>query len=1072
MIVVFISLSEKKSRLKTAQVLDMYANRIGPTTWKTNITLEGLKVVKAHLCKTASKNTSVACHWLHKIKESELLWIVGSKLKYTVEGIVPIATTSKNLLHNEWENKDHYLPLIKCIVALSALFHDLGKASDGFQGMLKNKKKSDIIRHEYISMFMFQSFIKNNDDKPWLSDFASPEFDEVLIKQSSLLKEKGINIKSDKSQFSNLVLIISYLIISHHRMPFIKSEKKDKEYLGEGIDNWKELFQLIDDGWGYHKTNDKEYINSFSNGINFSDRWTKEVKKWSNKLLNQLDLFESIDDERVLFLLVKKARLYLMLGDYYFSSKDKDEKYTCKLKLYANTCSDREHKGKVKQFLEEHLLGVEKEALQAIYTVNKSSSQLLGLENAKALTKKSNKDSKFYWQDKIAAKLKNIEDEDKKENGFFCVNLASTGTGKTFANAKILNAISSKEEDVRFNIALGLRSLTLQTGDMYRNKMHIDNTDLAVVIGSSAIDKLHNLEKNESVFDLSSFDDIDYGNIISDVALSTVIKSDKDMKFLCAPLCVSTIDHLIPASENYLGGRWIVPFLRLSTSDLIIDEIDDFVFDDLIAIAHLVYLAGMLGRRVLISSATITPSISKGYYKAYSEGWAVKNAYNKSLSPIITCFVDEFSNSVFKEPKDLKVFEDKYQKFINKRIVSLQDEEAKNGIKRKGTLIDFSLDDSKEEVLYKMIESSIVLHKSNNVIDAKSNKCISFGLVRFAHIDNCIDFAGSLNNYNCDDTDIFYLCYHSRNILLVRNEIENYLDKVLYRKDEVDTFCFTDNTIRSHIDRSKKDNIIFMIISSPIEEVGRDHDFDWAIVEPSSVRSIIQLAGRVLRHRKKICKSSNIAILQYNLNSLKNDDNAVFNKPGYEQGKDYKLSSHNMYEIIDNKELNKSINSIPRLKQNSEFNHNNSLINIEHESIKYSLLNEGDGFGPENLNGYYKGFWALTGLPMIYARFRNGVDNKRIYCFYTEDEFNFYERDDYGHFIAVNETYNIEFIENEKTEKMWLELDYRKVIDSYCERMNLSSDKVERVYSFIEVPNYLLEKKALSYSVRLGLNRR
>ena len=34
-----------------------------------------------------------------------------------------------------------------------------------------------------------------------------------------------------------------------------------------------------------------------------------------------------------------------------------------------------------------------------------------------------------------------------------------------------------------------------------------------------------------------------------------------------------------------------------------------------------------------------------------------------------------------------------------------------------------------------------------------------------------------------------------------------------------------------------------------MEEVGRDHDFDWAIIDASSVQSIVQTAGRVNRHR-------------------------------------------------------------------------------------------------------------------------------------------------------------------------------------------------------------------------------
>ncbi len=103
MIVLFVSLSEKKARLKTAKVLDLYADRIGKSTWKTNITKEGLKVVKQHLAKTASKNTAVSCHWFHKSKNTELLWIVGSKSMFTYEGNIPIATTKKDFLHNEWK---------------------------------------------------------------------------------------------------------------------------------------------------------------------------------------------------------------------------------------------------------------------------------------------------------------------------------------------------------------------------------------------------------------------------------------------------------------------------------------------------------------------------------------------------------------------------------------------------------------------------------------------------------------------------------------------------------------------------------------------------------------------------------------------------------------------------------------------------------------------------------------------------------------------------------------------------------------------------------------------------------
>lgn len=43
--------------------------------------------------------------------------------------------------------------------------------------------------------------------------------------------------------------------------------------------------------------------------------------------------------------------------------------------------------------------------------------------------------------------------------------MASTGCGKTLGNAKIMYALADEALGCRFSIALGLRTLTLQTGD-------------------------------------------------------------------------------------------------------------------------------------------------------------------------------------------------------------------------------------------------------------------------------------------------------------------------------------------------------------------------------------------------------------------------------------------------------------------------------------------------------------------------------------------------------------------------------------------------------------------------------
>lgn len=109
------------------------------------------------------------------------------------------------------------------------------------------------------------------------------------------------------------------------------------------------------------------------------------------------------------------------------------------------------------------------------------------------------------------------------------------------------------------------------------------------------------------------------------------------------PVLTCTIDHLMAATETKRGGKYILPSLRLSSSDLVIDEVDDFNGKDLIAIARLIHLAGMLGRKVMISSATIPPALAEGFFNAYQQGWSLYCAFKKLKNiDTVAMWVDEF----------------------------------------------------------------------------------------------------------------------------------------------------------------------------------------------------------------------------------------------------------------------------------------------------------------------------------------------------------------------------------------------------------------------------------------------
>ncbi|WP_418468042.1 hypothetical protein, partial [Dialister succinatiphilus] len=181
MMVLFISQSMKKAQLVVRRILDQYANRVGSDVWRTVITAEGLETVKVLLKKNASKNTAVACHWIRPRNRDDLLWIVGHRDAFDENGQVPVGSTTRELMHREWENDWMYLPFVSLLTALAALFHDWGKASDYFQKKLaEGDLTADPFRHEWISCKILEAVIRCSsawdDDRKWLSYLSEGHF--------------------------------------------------------------------------------------------------------------------------------------------------------------------------------------------------------------------------------------------------------------------------------------------------------------------------------------------------------------------------------------------------------------------------------------------------------------------------------------------------------------------------------------------------------------------------------------------------------------------------------------------------------------------------------------------------------------------------------------------------------------------------------------------------------------------------------------------------------------------------------------------------------------------------------
>ena len=1112
MIVTFISQCEHKALNRTRRVLDAFANRIGSRTWQTVITEDGLQAVKKLLRKSATKNTAVSCHWIRSRRRSELAWLIGNRDKFNPQGHVPVNWTRKKMPNNLWENNWDTLPIIQSLTALAALFHDWGKASACFQEKLnpnsKHKRKGDPLRHEWVSVLLLSAFVDQQTDVQWLERLAQGEFDEQdLIKSISTSISDSINYPLEN--LPPLASIICWLIVSHHRLPLPNKNIIPDDYnifiTESAPDAFQELLEMINVNFGYANLWDDGQRERRKECFDFplglpcqSNKWRQQAKRWAVKLSQHTDTIKPLIENGSWRLIIFYSRLSLMLGDHQYSSQEVLKKWSSDYEPLANTYFKTVNiagkwieKGTPKQKLDQHLIGVKESAIDITRLLPAFETELKPAYDVTLLKQKSPVKSPYYWQDKavmnIQAWRKTLAD-DQQRYGFFAVNMASTGCGKTMANAKIMRALSGDGNSLRYILALGLRTLTLQTGDEYRNRIGLGDDELAVMIGSRAIMELHNNQSHKETDDLSNeasgsesqeflLDDnfIDYDCTIPEERLSTLLKTQRDKQFLYAPVLACTIDHIMPATETQRGGRYILPSLRLMSSDLVIDEIDDFTGHDLIAIGRLIHLTGMLGRKVMISSATIPPDLAVGYFNAYQQGWKLF-AQTRHLSQSIGCaWIDEDkSNSqVHSIHGEKEAYQTLHQKFIHKRIQFL----SKRTVKRKATIIpcskendDNNNDENLQERYFSCIQQAIIeKHQQHFETDLNTQKQVSFGVVRMANIAPCVALTQYLLKSNAwgDGLDVRIMAYHSQQILLLRHEQEKHLDAVLKRNTKEGGLG--NALIKTHLQKSNAKNIIFIVVATPVEEVGRDHDFDWAVIEPSSFRSIIQLAGRVLRHREESPEHANLAIMQYNLKAILQKE-TPYSKPGYED-ENHALPSDDLNDLLAD-EIQHKVDAIPRIADNPALK--NPFADLEHRCIG-ELLTAYENKKVSSLQGWLTECWWLTALPQQLTPFRKSQKQRSLYLVLRKEEWVFVEKDDKNKLTdSVEGVYKIKTLEVAKDfeQRLWLTQtrDYVLLLEALADEKKLPLNLAASRYGELSCRASDLEGNSeMLYSDQLGM---
>lgn len=915
--IIIVSDCTKKALKESRKKLDAFGIRIAKKTWLVEITNEGLNNLIEILRKSARKNTALSFF----NKAFDKIYFIGSSKKYCDDKIA-IKIKDISIMNNKLIN-------IKEFIKTICFLHDIGKANTIFQNKIRlnNVKEKDYIRHELLSLFIVDFIVNKHINEDNYNEVTNEDVTEYII--DKYLK-KDICIIEKENDF-NLKLMKSIILV-HHKNINVSEDKLNSDFEDSLILNARfEYFNV---------KNKKEFkVNIVNDKTLF-----KIVVEKINYLMN-IELINM--DFEYIFTIGKYILMnsdYLSSSDHKFYNKfslDKKEKYEKdENKLFAKSFElirdQDDNLFYMNQTLLTHIKAVEKNSMYFLNLIfketelNKMSDNLIN-----ELSKDEISTGRYKWQDYVLSKI------EKRDVGEFIVVSSSTGSGKTKFVSKAMAKITNNK---RFNVAMGLKNLTLQTKTAYEKQLKNKylEKEISCLIGSDISRTIYDKNKDEDNYYDTEDDFIIDSKLIVDNRLNATVKTEKNKILLQSPILISTIDYLMRSIQE---KKHLNAMLRVATSDLVLDEVDNYEVNDLLAISKLIYLTALFGNKVIISTATANNELVKFLLSQYVNGYKkYAKIYNKkdiNFSFITDAKVND--NEYFYKKYNIDINEDYGKDLIDyfNELINDYVSKLENNTKHKVKYI--SLRDKSD------FNSHIKnISDNNNEIDELGIKR-SVGLCRVANTSSATNLYFYLLDKNKDNKDeiVIPILYHSQIPLIFRSMLEYNLDNDLNRSNNKklkDTNIFKD--IEGNEKYKGKKKITIVVIATPIEEVGRDHDFDWSIMEPSSLRQIIQTAGRVGRHRDIIPEYENIYILNENFRLLEYENNKVnsvlYKNPGLETSDNLFVSKNGGRDMLSiAKKLEEGLNQAYVVKADQDI-----CMSIKEEKaiqkvfMKYSIFNK------------------------------------------------------------------------------------------------------------------------------------
>ena len=892
--IVLVSACEKRAIARTRAVLDRYATRMGDGSWVTRITSEGLQSLHAALRRSASRSTAVLCllrQGRGQAQRLQPLWIVGARDRFSADGATPVFVTQRDTRRRTNDaagGEPAWIRDVRRVAALSGLFHDLGKNNRFFAAkILRTSAIADPIRHEWISACLLAEVI--GDATPTLGAVWQRALNAAGNDQPGRdaipLLDGGVCSAADA---------VMACVATHHRLYEEFAEKSGR--LGPHAFLRSEAMpgkQDVPRAWV------REQAAAYPADLE------SRVLRAAGQLRTERDSPRRPDYWRGVALL---ARVALILADHKVSSEAMPEGQPLETP-FANSELGRDGRRQPRQSLRWHLQSVSAVAAvmaDRMFALN-TEVECLGQRAVDTIHAPST--GRFAWQEEAAVAVSEARAAHPGAPMLLQV-IASTGSGKTRACARFAT-LAALDGAVRFATALNLRTLTLQTGAAYAQQLGIPDDALAVVIGDTmtrrafeAQQRADTANEDEMVRDLG--EDIAVRGVAAVPSwLDHFVQGNGNLRaMLGAPILVTTADYLVSAAEPGAQARHVLPLLRLWSSDLVLDEVDTYDATSVAAILRLVQMAAFLGRNVIASSATLTGALSSTLVRYYEHGARLRaSLHGRSSADFVLGTVSDLASpsiTLFVDTSTAKISFDAHVAQISAALAARAHQAP-----RRAVLLPVV--PNRDGFLEAICQGAARLHADHRWRSPVHDKFMSIGLVRVANIPVAIEVARRLRD--CAQLAGLHpkvLCYHSGLLNGHRWMIESRLDRILSRSSDPCAPAVSDRSIDEHMRKQYVREGLFIVVATPVEEVGRDHDFDWAVIEPSSAQSIVQTAGRVHRHRPDPVDAANVAILQFNMRACLGKPMA-FVRPGNEVQAPY--FTHDLQQLLAWEPLGQSLDA-------------------------------------------------------------------------------------------------------------------------------------------------------------------